>query len=134
MSNNLKLTTLEELQAYTQGQVVELPPFADGMPFVARIRRPSILVLAKGGKIPNDLLKAANDLFTGAPSSNKKGMDDNTLAQMYDIFDIICEASFIEPSYQDIKSVGLELTDEQYAFIFNYSQRGITALKSFRTE
>lgn len=133
-TNELKITTLSDLQAYTKGQVVELPPFADGMPFVARMRRPSILVLAKSGKIPNALLKTANELFTGTASKGNKKSDTDALSQMYDIFDILCEASFIEPSYEDIKASGLDFTDEQYAFIFNYSQRGIKALESFRTD
>lgn len=131
-NTNIQITSLSDLQAYTQGQVVEFPPFADGMPFVARIRRPSMLVLAKNGKIPNELLTAANDLFMGTTQKQKRGQ--NTLAQMYDLFDILCEASFIEPSYSDLKKVGIELTDDQLIFLFKYSQSGVTALKSFRTE
>lgn len=130
-NTNIQITSLSDLQAYTQGQIVEFPPFADGMPFVARIRRPSMLVLAKNGKIPNELLAAANDLFMGTQKTKR---DKNTLTQMYDLFDIICEASFIEPSYSDLKKVGIELTDDQLIFLFKYSQSGVTALKSFRTE
>ena len=129
-NKQIKVTSISDLQSYTRGQIVELPAFADGMPFVARMRRPSILVLAKNGKIPNDLLRTANELFTG--KSKNTTVDDNTLSQMFDIFDILCEASFVEPTYQEIKDLGLEFTDEQYAFIFNYSQRGVSALKSFR--
>lgn len=133
--DNLTVTSLSELQAYTQGQLVELPSFADGMPFVARLRRPSMLVLTKNGKIPNELLQAANELFTGSPNKRAiKDPDDNTMARMFDVFEILCEASFVEPTYQQIKDIGLELTDEQMVFIFNYSQSGVKALKSFRTE
>ncbi len=135
MNNEIQITNLNDLQAYTQGQVVELPSFADGMPFVARLRRPSLMVLAKSGKIPNELLRAANDLFMGVDSSKKSSKhDDNTLGQMYDLFEIICEASFVEPTWGDIKKTGLELTDEQLIFVFKYSQTGVNALKSFRTE
>ena len=38
----------------------------------------------------------------------------------------------IEPSLQQIKDSGVELTDEQYMAIFNYTQKGIEALKPFR--
>lgn len=54
--NNTQITSLQNLKTYTKGQIVELPPFAEGMPFVARLKRPSMLALVKSGKIPNELL------------------------------------------------------------------------------
>lgn len=127
------VTSLSDLKSYARGAIVELPPFADGQPFVARLRRPSMLVLAKNGKIPNELLNQANELFMGGSKSNGK-MRQDTMSQMFDVFDILCEASFVEPSYKDICEAGLELTDDQYIFIFNYTQSGVKALKSFREE
>ena len=44
----------------------------------------------------------------------------------------ICEESFVEPTYNELKSNGIQLTDEQQLFIFSYAQRGVDALKSFR--
>lgn len=133
-TTNNEITSLSDLQAYTKGQIVELPPFADGMPFKARMRRPSMLMLTKKGKIPNELLQAANELFTGKSNDKTKHVDDNTMSQMFDVFDILCEASFIEPTYKQLQEIGIELTDEQMIFIFNYSQSGVKALRSFRTE
>lgn len=126
-----RITTLADLQGYKNGTVVKLPDFAEGQPLVARLRRPSMLVLAKNGKIPNSLLTAAGQLFTKGGS----GMDsDNTkmLADMYDVCHIIAESSLMEPTLADIESVGLELTDDQMMAIFNYSQVGTRALESFR--
>lgn len=125
------ITTLKDLQNYAQGQVVELPPFAEGQPFVARIIRPSIIEMAKNGQIPNTLLANANSLFTKGRISSK---DDEALQRLYDVLDIICEASFLKPTFAEIKESGIKLTDEQYMFIFNYAQRGVKALETFRHE
>lgn len=126
-----KVTTLSDLQQYSQGQLVQLPNFAENQPFVARLRRPSMMALAKTGKIPNSLLNTANSLFMG------KGVDSNNegaLKEVLSIVDILCEASFVEPTYSQLKEAGVELTDEQYMAIFNYTQQGIKALQPFRGE
>lgn len=133
--NELRVTSLEDLQTYAKGAVVELPPFADGQPFIARLRRPSMLALVKSGKIPNELLQSANELFMGKPSVKREDkFDPSAMSRMFDVFDIMCEASFIEPTYKQLCDAGIELTDDQYTFIFNYSQAGIKALNSFRKE
>lgn len=124
-----KVTTLSDLQQYSQGQLVQLPNFAEDQPFVARLRRPSMMALAKAGKIPNSLLSTANSLFMG------KGVDSNNeeaLKDVLSIVDILCEASFVDPTYSQLKEAGVELTDEQYMAIFNYTQQGIKALQPFR--
>lgn len=132
--NNTQITSLQSLKTYTKGQIVELPPFAEGMPFVARLKRPSMLALVKSGKIPNELLKTANDLFMGRSNKSSGGSNTNELKEMFTIFDALCEASFVEPTWEEIKESGMELTDDQYTFIFNYSQQGVKALKSFRSQ
>lgn len=124
----MDITTLSQLTKYTEGQVVKLPDFAEGQPFVARIRRPSMLSLAKSGKIPNSLLNTANGLFLG----NTKTNNEDLLAEIFDVLDVVCEACFIEPTYKELQDAGVELTDEQYMFIFNYTQTGVKALDSFR--
>ena len=130
-AGGMKVTSLSDLQSYAKGTLVELPDFAEGQPFIARMRRPSMLVLAKSGKIPNGLLTTAGELFTksgaGLDADNEK-----MLADMYDVCMIIAEAALIEPTLQDIRSAGLELSDDQVMAIFNYTQNGIRALSSFR--
>lgn len=127
----LKITSLDTLHEYASGTVVELPPFAEGQPFVARIRRPSMMALVKSGKIPNSLLSTANSLFL---RGGVDVQDDASMSQLFDLFDIICDACFIEPTYQQIKEAGVELTDDQYTFIFQFSQQGVKALEPFRGE
>lgn len=131
INKELKVTSLHDLQAYSEGKVVKFPDFNEGQPLIARVKRPSLLVLAKQGKIPNTLLGTANELF----AKGGGGLDtDNTklLSDMYEISRIMAEATLIEPSLADIESVGLELTDDQLTAIFNYTQVGVKALEPFR--
>jgi len=131
MSNQLKITTPDELKTFADGEIVELPPFISGQKLVVRMRRPSMMVLMKSGKIPNALLSTANSIF--AENANKDSTLNNPefFKEMLEIMDIIAEASLLEPTFKDFKDAGLELTDEQYMAIFNYTQRGVRALEPF---
>lgn len=127
----LKVTSISDLQSYAKGTLVRFPDFAEGQPFIARVRRPSMLVLAKQGKIPNALLSSANELF----NRGGDGLDEdnvNMLADVYDIMKIVCEAALQEPTYQQIADSGLSLSDNQMMAIFNYTQTGVKALEQFR--
>jgi hypothetical protein len=123
------ITSITQLSEYAKGQVVRLPGFAPDQPFVARLKRPSMLALVKSGKIPNALLETASSLFDGKSKSNEA---TNTMGDMYEVLEIIAEASLVSPTMAEIKSAGIELTDEQFIAIFNYSQQGVEGLKSFR--
>lgn len=128
---NLTPTSLEDLARYSKGALISLPPFANNQPFTAYVRRPSLLVLAANGKIPNTLLGIAMKLFKqgGAAIQDAKPED---MKEATKIFQILAEACLVEPNYQQIKEAGLELTDDQLAFIFSYSQQGVKALEPFR--
>lgn len=126
----MKVTSIEQLVKYSDGQIVELPPFAEGQRFVAKIKRPSMMGLIKSGKIPNSLLKTANSLFLKGGVSSEG--DDKVLDNLFDVLDVLCEATFVEHKYKDIKEAGINLTDEQYMFIFNYTQSGVKSLEKFR--
>lgn len=132
-SNVMSITSVSDLQRYASGTVVRFPDFAEGQPFVARVRRPSMLVLAKSGKIPNALLTTAGELF--AKGGHALDADDkNMLSNFYDTCRIICEAALIQPSLADIEGAGMHLSDDQLMAIFNYTQTGVKALESFRKE
>ena len=127
-----QVTSLEQLKQYANGNIVRLPDFAEGQPFVAKLKRPSILGMAKQGKIPNSLLIKTNELFVQSGSLDTE--ENSMMQEIYDVIDLIANETFVEPTYDEIKSTGIELTDEQMMFIFNYSQQGVKALESFRTE
>lgn len=128
-SSLMKVTTIEDLKEYAKGQIVQLPSFADGQPLIVRMKRPSLMILAKSGKIPNKLLKTATEMFNGEKSIDDEDFD--ALSKTLELLEIICEASLVEPRYKDFKSAGIDLSDEQLIAIFNYTQRGIEALNSF---
>ena len=60
-----KVTSIDDLKKYNDGAVVELPPFAEGQPFVVKMKRPSLMRLATNGTIPNALMDSATSLFEG---------------------------------------------------------------------
>ena len=128
---NHQPNSIQDLISYSQGQIVKLPDFSEGQPFYARLRRPSMLSLMSNGKIPNSLVITANRLFNG------KGMDDrneNSMSEVLQLLEVICESAFVEPSYKELKEAGVHLTDQQYMAVFNYTQEGVKALEPFRRE
>lgn len=132
----LKVTPISELVSISQGELVELPPFDDTHPFVARLKRPSMLAMARSGKIPNSLLIQANNLFANGASQalqNDRLLNNKeSMAEMFSIMDSICQEAFIEPTYQELKDNNITLTDEQMLSVFSYTQRGIKSLENFR--
>ena len=123
-----EVTSISKLNEYAKGQLVELPSFGEGQPFFARLRRPSMLALAKSGKIPNSLLATANRMF----DSSLDTKNENMLKDFYTVIETILEAAFVEPTYQEIKDAGVQLSDDQMIFVFNYSQQGVRVLDQFR--
>ena len=132
-NNKTNVTSIEDLKQYASGQIVRLPDFAEGQPFIARLKRPYLLGMVKRGKIPNTLLVRANELFV-QDGSGFDPEEENMMSQMFDVLDLMATETFLEPTYQEIKDNGIELTDDQLMFIFNYAQQGVRALESFRTE
>lgn len=125
----LKITSIEDLKKYSEGQVVQLPDFAEGQPFVAKLKRPSMLVLVSTNQIPNALLQSANSLFIKGTLDPK---NPDAMGDVYSIIETMCNACFVEPTYKQIKDAGITLTDDQMMFVFSYSQQGVKALDSFR--
>lgn len=127
----IKITSIDELKVMASGEIVKLPSFGQGQDFYARLRRPSMLKLAQSGQIPNSLLQTANSLFNGTVDQ-KLDADPEFMKDMFDLIDVLAEAVFVEPSWQAIKDADIQLTDEQYMFIFNYTQQGVKAVEPFR--
>lgn len=128
--DNTSITSLDDLIAVSKGVLIELPPFVEGMPFIAKLKRPSLLALIRAGKIPNTLLNAANSLFVNGIDTKS----DSALKDFFEILDVICDSCFVQPSYSELKEAGVTLTDEQLMFVFNYTQKGVAALHKFRSQ
>lgn len=127
----IKVTSIDQLKLMSGGEIVKLPPFIQGQDFYAKLRRPSMLKLVQSGQIPNSLLRTTNMLFSGGVDK-ELDRDDEFMKDMFDLIDVLAGAVFVEPSWTELKNAGIELTDEQYMFIFNYTQEGVKALEPFR--
>lgn len=125
--SNLKVTSIEDLKAIAKGEVVELPGWVEGTPFVARLVRPSIQKLVADGTIPNSLLSTASEVFYGKSPNSKPDMK-----KIVEVQDLVVSKALVEPSVNDLEEADIELTDQQIVAIFNYTQQGIRALDNFR--
>ena len=116
----------EKLTELAQGSEIELPGFAAEETISVRLRRPSLMLLAAEGKIPNTLLASVEDLF-------EKG-DKNTVSfkERAEIFRIVAIASLVSPSWEELQNAGVNLTDLQLLYIYNFSQTGVDTLRRFR--
>lgn len=126
MAPNLRPMTPEEVAAKS-GQVVELPPFEDGTPFVARLRRGGLVKLLLAKKLPNPLLAKAVEALEGKLEINKElGRNPH---ETVDLLNALCAATLVEPPWEAVRDY---LTDEQILSIVSYAQAGVAALESFR--
>ena len=116
-----KVTSIGDLDNLKKGEVVELPPFDEGTPLVARLKRPSLLTLCKNGTIPNTLLATAQKIYEGEKHGDIKSFSE--------ILHAVAESSLVEPAYKDVAEI---LNDEQLTAIFNYTQTGVLGLLPFR--
>lgn len=123
-------TSIEDLKKYAGGSEVELPGFIPEEPLIVKLRRPSLLDMAETGSIPNPLLPVAAELFkNGADVVGKTG---SSLIDTAKIMKCIARAAMVEPTYKDFESAGLNLTDMQLMYIYNYVQTGLDSLRIFR--
>jgi hypothetical protein len=120
----MQITNAGDLENLKKGEVIELSPFASGIKFVARLRRPSLFNLCKVGEIPNSLVATAQRIFEGEKTGD--------IVKYGEVLHLVAKAALVEPGYEDVKEL---LTDEQLTDIYNYTQRGaegMMALNPFR--
>ena len=132
----MQITSLEQLQAVKQSEIIELPRFEDGTPFVVEIKKPNMMDLLVSGKIPNALLSVATDMFNGKAGQvmSKATNDLKALKELVGMMEVLAEASLVQPSYKDIKKANIKLTENQLMAILTYSQGGVKALENFRNQ
>lgn len=133
----LQVTSLDRLKQVKQTQIVSLGKFEDGTELIAELKRPDILAFITEGKIPNTLLQEAAEVFNGKTKTvNKATIDGDVTAlkQLGELLEFLCEETLANPSYKEIKEIGLTLPLEMKVTILTYVQAGIDGLKSFRKE
>ena len=128
----MKVTNLKHLKNIAKGEVVELPSFSE-TPLIAKLKQPSLVGLVASGKMPNHLIGLATALFNAdSDKVNKITETQKGIKELYELMLVVAEECLVEPTMNDIREAGLELTDIQLTAIFNYSQRGAKVLESFR--
>lgn len=132
----MQITSLEQLQAIKQTEIVELPSFEDGTPLIVEIKKPNMMQLLTSGKIPNTLLSVAIEMFNGKTGQvmGKASEDVKTLKELVGMMEVLAEASLVNPSYKDIKELNIQLTENQLMAILMYSQGGVKSLENFRNQ
>lgn len=132
----LKVTSLEELKQVKQTVIVNLGNFEDGTEFVAELKKPDIMNLIVANKIPNTLLDEAMKIFNGkATETMQKVSFDNdatALKQLGATLEMLTDECLVNPSYQDLKNIGIDLTLDMKMNILVFAQNGLEGLKSFR--
>lgn len=121
-----KITSIEDIKKLKakEGEVIELPGFDENTPFIARVKRPSLMELCKNGTIPNPLLGAAQKVFEGS-------IDKANIKEYGDVMRKVVEVALVEPKYAEVKDM---LSDDQIVIIFDYTQKGVVALLPFRED
>ena len=117
----LQVTSLSDIKREAEGELVKLKGWSN-KPFVARLKRCSMMGLVSKGVIPNSLMAVADELFNGKSKNSKTSMTDSAK-----ILKIIATEVLAEPRMEDLDKMDVQLTDEQ-------SQRGLKGLQSFRKE
>lgn len=122
----MAVVKIDDLKKYADGVEVSMPGF-EGDTIDVLVRRPSLLKLAQDGKIPNQLLGAAASLFHDGSSSK-----DVSLKEMSEVLEYIAQACLVSPTYDEFVGAGLQLTDVQLVYLYNYSQTGLDEIRRFR--
>jgi len=134
----MEITSLDRIREMSRGEAVELSPYFEGEPFIVRLKRPSLYMLAARGVIPNPLLGAAKEVFDGKGGNEDKednvdnDLDGHKFKDMAELLNIVAENALVEPTYQQFEESGISLTDMQLIQIFNYTQTGVKMLERFR--
>lgn len=137
MLENIKPTSFTELQNIARGELVELPPFSPTQPFYARMCKPSLMSMFYSGKVPNVLLEEVRKVFRqehGELIPDVESINSESTSNMMQVIDLLASAAFIEPTWDEIKQSGVQLTEAQYLFIFNYTQGDVQNLTNFREQ
>ena len=125
----LQITRIEDIQAIAGERIEEFAGWTDEQPFVAKVRRVSLLdMITQPGKIPNNLMGTVFDLYQ---KSSLKGKDNSIIAET---MKLIVKECLIEPSVEQLDAASIQLTDLQITQIYLYAMQGVDALRPFRKE
>ena len=120
-NEELRITNAEDLKKVRDGQVVELPAFMDGTPFVVKLRRPSLLRMAKLGQIPDELQPVIDRLL--------QGDDSDAMELKAAAFELYARLAMEEPKFDEVEDV---IDSFQLATIWHWGIFGPAMMEPFR--
>lgn len=133
----MQVTSLEQLKNIKKTDIVELPSFEDGTPFVAELKRPNVINLICTGKMPNSLLKIATDMFSRGLTETeitKKVADAKGMQEVFNMLTFLAKESLVNPTYKELEKAGIQLDVNQLNAILSFTQGGVKALENFRKQ
>lgn len=127
----MSVTSMTGLRDAAGGVEVSVPGFTSGEIITLKIKRPSLIEMAAQGRIPNPLMSTAAQLFkSGAKKEINEMSDGDKFKELAEAIHCVVKAALVEPSYEELTNNGVELTDVQLLYIYDYVQTGIDQLKS----
>ena len=126
METAMTPTPLAEIKKGSEPAVVALSnSHGDGEIYMA-MKPLSVLALAAGGNIPNELLGIVTTLY------NKGMTGEADLKKKYAAIREIARHAMVSPSLAELEAEGIQLTDRQLTEIYIFTLNGVRALKAFR--
>jgi hypothetical protein len=112
--------------------VVDIPGYSPGETIKVQLRKPQVMKLMAGGKIPNHLLSVVEQMVYGSQSRGKpEKSTKERLKDLANIYEVYCRTCLVEPTYDELEPY---LTDEQKEAIFEWATAEVAQLESFRTD
>ncbi|MBT9174217.1 MAG: hypothetical protein DDT21_02628 [Syntrophomonadaceae bacterium] len=130
-----RVTTLDEIRAQTEPQVVEIPGFKAGTSINVKLRMVDLTPRLMELRIGNPLLAEAQKLAKeGLTRDEIAGRLDNSTAirEILSLFDEVAKEAMVEPTYVEIMAIH-SLTFPQKLKIFECAT-GVGVLLPFRGE
>ena len=124
MKRTTNLKTLKEKHGV---QTFQLPGWAEGEDFICRLRRPTLYNMAAAGLIPNPLLETVQALFSG----NQAEVSAVSLTEQAKVMTRMARYAMVEPTYDELSTAGIGLTDEQLLAIYAFSIGGAKVVEPF---
>lgn len=134
--SELKITNVNEIKEYFEGEIVELAPFENGKPFVARVRVPSLVEIYRLGKIPNTLIVEVRKYFDTLEKDENNNVTinfaDKRARNLMNLALKMADVVLIEPSMKELRGAKIRLSDMQLLSIYNYVDEKVSEMIPFR--
>ena len=125
------ITSIEYLKKVKSYVEKELPPFADGTPFTAALKRPSIIDMVCQGRIANPLMPTINTLIGENSSQSSQHNGEENMVEALKFMETIAESCLVQPKLSEVKEYAGGLTDEQMFAIYSFAMETTNNLTKF---